>query len=897
MKSPVLVALLLGVMVGRAESSNLVVNGSFANDRLHPGVPDFWQATGNPAIHQELRRDTGRDGGYSARLDCTQFAGDGGDYHVMLCQMGTVSVRRGQWYRLTFWAKAANLKAGAIELGLSNTRDWQGVGLAEAFTPGTQWEPFEFRFQARRDLPAADSRLQFYHRNTGTFWLADVALVETNEGREWFPQIATAGVKNFIPNSSFECGGANWGSYTYGLPGWAGNLDRLEGGVDATAAEHGQHSLKIALNAATEPVYHFDYYEPVRQPVRRVLAANRGWFHIQPGEPLTLSAWLRTDADAVIAQMAVIEAPEQVQHHPVTVTTRWQRCEFSFTPTQPFLFIAVGLDLEESKRDAATLWVDAVQLERGPRATDYEPRTPVESFLATDFPGNLFTNVTAGLRFRLRAFNNSDRSQNLTGKLAVTDFFDQTAYENRPTLLLPPHVGATLTLSNIVRGRRGFFRAKWTTPSDTQTLRCAVVTDEQLDSPFGFNHVYPWDFLVERAGKAGIHWWRDWSAQWQLVEPEPGQFDFRRSDEQINRVLSRANGRVDVLLPFPSAAWSTSARPEAVAKAAGDNRELRTRLPLAYAPRNLADFGHFAAEVVRHYPRHAVFQVLNEPVYTDYALPRQFGYTVDDYVRLLEVATRAMKAARPDCRIVGGLSAGVQAGWTRDFVTKGGLQFLDVFDFHIYDPAHPIAVDEASFSELENLMRAQGGPKPFWVTEWGCYADDDPACLPQTTGDETMNRCRWKSERAAAEHIVKFATVALAHGGEKFFFHAGTCGTINGPDSASVLFAYGGEPRKNFATVAAWARLVGAGEHAQKLAVEGLDAYVVRTPRENAGGNAVAIAWVDGGTTRPMALGSSVTGYDLMGNELPRGKVTLGETPIYLTAPQVRAIVWGLKDR
>ena len=77
-------------------------------------------------------------------------------------------------------------------------------------------------------------------------------------------------------------------------------------------------------------------------------------------------------------------------------------------------------------------------------------------------------------------------------------------------------------------------------------------------------------------------------------------------------------------------------------------------------------------------------------------------------------------------------------------------------------------------------MRAHGGPKPVWITEWGCYADDDPPCVPQTVGDATMNRCRWPSERAATEHIVKFTAVGFAHGVRKIFFHAGTCGTING---------------------------------------------------------------------------------------------------------------------
>ena len=69
-------------------------------------------------------------------------------------------------------------------------------------------------------------------------------------------------------------------------------------------------------------------------------------------------------------------------------------------------------------------------------------------------------------------------------------------------------------------------------------------------------------------------------------------------------------------------------------------------------PQDLADFGKYAAEVVRRYRQeqpHAVthYQILNEPIYTNYALPRQFGYTLADYLRLLEAGSRAMKAADP----------------------------------------------------------------------------------------------------------------------------------------------------------------------------------------------------------------------------------------------------------
>jgi len=890
--------------LGHAAETNLVSNGSFERSQTKPGVPDDWSCTGNPAVQQQLTLDTGRDGKHCAKLLCSAFDGDGPDFHAMICQTGIVSVRQGQWYRITFWAKAEGIKGGAVELALSDTRRWERVGLEEVCSPGAQWARFEFLFRAGKDLAATDSRLQFWFKGTGTLWLDDVVLAESDGGLQWLPQISTEGVKNFVPNSSFECGAANWGSFTYGLSGWAGNLYRLEAEPDGAVAQHGGHSLKIALTPATLPVYSFDYYEPVRQPIRRVLAANHGWFHVKPGEKLTLSASLRADTEGVAAQLVALEAPFHFSSRQATVGKEWQRHEFTFTPAQPFLFIAVGLDLVASGRDAATLWVDAVQLERGDHATAYEPRQPVESFIETSAMGNIFTNPAAGMAVTLRAFNNTDQEQTVRGKLQVIDFFDHVALTEGPDLNVAPHRNATLTLPLLCQGRQGFFRATWiprsfaTIPSSKMgsfsSLRCAIITPaaaDLADSPLGFNHAYPWDFLVRLAREAGIVWWRDWSAKWQTVEPVKGKFDFSAADTQIQRVLD-LDSQVEVLLPFPSANWSTTARAEEVEKAAGNDTYLRARLPLSYPPADMNEFGAYAAEVARHYTQSkpsAVthFQILNEPVYTDYALPRKFGYALADYLRVLEAGSRALHAADPQCRVVGGISANLADGLTRDFVAQGGLRWVDVFDLHMYDPPRPAESFEEPFAALETLMRANGGPKPVWITEWGCYADDDPPCVPASVGDAAMNRCRWPSERAATEHIVKFTAVSFAHGVRKIFFHAGECGTINGPDAGGVLFEYGGTPRKMYAGVAALTRLLGVPDECVKTAhADGLCAYVFR-----AKDRLVAIAWCEAGKSRKLKPAPAVQAYDIMGDRFLLREAVLEQSPLYLVGKSTEAVL------
>src|ERR1035437_8075366 len=108
--------------LGHAAGINLVADGSFEQSQSKAGVPDEWSSAGNRAIQQQLTLDTGRDGQRCAKLACTEFSGDGPDFHVMICQSGKISVRQGQWYRITFWAKAEGIQGGAIEVALSDTQ-------------------------------------------------------------------------------------------------------------------------------------------------------------------------------------------------------------------------------------------------------------------------------------------------------------------------------------------------------------------------------------------------------------------------------------------------------------------------------------------------------------------------------------------------------------------------------------------------------------------------------------------------------------------------------------------------------------------------------------------------------------------------------------------------------
>jgi len=254
---------------------------------------------------------------------------------------------------------------------------------------------------------------------------------------------------------------------------------------------------------------------------------------------------------------------------------------------------------------------------------------------------------------------------------------------------------------------------------------------------------------------------------------------------------------------------------------------------------------------------------------------------------MVRAAAPALRRANPNCQVIAGIGSGPDAELTRQFVAEGGLAAADILDLHMYDP--PLAPEhfDRAFASLENLMRQHAVLKPIWITEWGCYADDDPACVPISVGDSTMNHCYWPNERAATEDFVKFTAVSFAHGVRKVFFHAGVCGAINGPDAASIFFEYGGAPRKIFAGAAAWTRLVGVPKRCSKI-INGNGLYAAVF--EVVEGSAVAVAWCSGTREFDLQLPEAASAFDIVGKPMEDKKVLIGQSPVYIRTKSAESL-------
>lgn len=690
----------------------------------------------------------------------------------------------------------------------------------------------------------------------------------------WYPALPPAPGPNLVPNGQLECGLAGWGGLGAGPAdlAWAGNVFRAEAVWDPHGGPGGAACAWIDPRSSE---FAYDYYHPEQSALSHLALASLGWIHVDPGQDLTLAASVRTTGPAGRVELAVHEPGGVVEREEVAAGPDWQRVRFTAQPHGGNVFVSIG--------SSSRLAVAAVQLERGPRATPCGAREPVEAFLDTDHEGNRFTDPPAGLTLVIRTANHSANPATIVGDLVVTDFYDREVARLAVRVRLAPHATETKRIAGLARGLAGFFRVRWA-PAGNE-LRCSDFPPLPGDAPrlFGCNHAYPWDFLNRLASAAGIGAWRDWSAQWQVVEPERGRFDFLVPDRLIDR--ERALGAVDVLLPFPSAAWSSSAKPERyggyLRQAPDPLHYLAERLPLSFPPRDLADFGAYAARAAARYGRpNTAIQILNESVFTTYSLPSRLGFGLADYLRCLAVASTAIRAAAPQVTIVGGISTNVDRPLTRDFVAQGGLRWVDVFDLHVYEQRSAEAF-ERPLAELAATMRARGEARPIWITEWGCYGDDTPCSDPLTGYDALMeHEGRWPSERAAAEHLVKFGAVALAQGVRRIFLHPGPCGEVNGPASGSVLFAYGGEPRKILPCLAEFTRRVGVPEScAARVTRGGVHGCVF--PRA---GRFVAVAWAETGRERPLARVRDIAAWDVMGNRMQAAAVTLGAAPVYLEA-------------
>jgi len=881
-----------GAAAGAPNGASVVANGSF--EELRGGVPAEWAAAGDEAVKQKLSAAAGKVGKSCAELHCSSYSHRGPSSHAMLAQVGKVALKKGQMYRFSCWLRAEGLRSRYVRAAISDTSNWTNCGLQTGFAVARSWRRFEVFFTASRTVRAS-SRLQFWFTETGTLWVDDVRIVPVrNLQRAFTRRIEPAGGKNLLPNASFECGRDGWASL--GKPvGW-GNMSGLFGRVVAARGVHGSHCLRIDLGGGKTEIDHFDYFDPVRVVQSAPLAANLGWVEVQRGKTYTLSVHLRASRNGAAGKLFVRQCDPGGwpihQTKQVVLSEKWRRFSLSVTAARDYLFVAVGPDLAE-KDGAATVWIDAVQLESGDAATDFAVREAVEIGLETGRFGNVFF---LGEPVKLIVGGRNETTRDVTVRLEAEaeDFFGKTA-SLAPQGLAIAAGDSARTPWPLKLSDPGYYLLKFSCRGGVlrrRRMRLAVIQRyEHADSPFGINHAPPTAALCRLLRSAGVVWARDWSWKWQHVEPRRGRFDPAVADAQVNRVLATGMRQACLLPPFPSSNWASTAPKSVATKGYPGNR-----LRMAYAPKDPELLGEYIEKCVRHCAgRVSVWEFLNEPVFTNYALPSASkglpgaAYSVGDYVRLLKVAHAAMKRADPKCRVIGGIAGGPRLLMS-EFLAAGGLDHIDVLNLHMYPgKALPETYIEP-MAELRRRMHARGKVRPIWITEYSYYAADELPWEPFVGATGWAAARLLRDERQCADYCVRFAAVMLASGAEKVFYHSGASGEVNRPQLECCLLGCAGLPRKVFAAQAAMAGILGPRPRfARRLAApaEGVHACAF-----DCGERAVVVAWVDpdlAGENCRLAPPAAAELYDIVGRRVEPGVRRLTSSPVYVVARSISA--------
>ncbi|MCX7424191.1 MAG: hypothetical protein NTW96_00915 [Planctomycetia bacterium] len=873
------------------EPVNLVANGDFSG--AAGGKLEKWATSGSPAnVAQTLSAEKDTDGKPFARLVCTHCERQGGDSHAMLAQNGQVNLIGDRLYQFSCRMRATGLASRTISVAIQETEGWIPSGLFTEFTVGPAWQQYKTMFRAARDV-GPTGRLQIWFAEPGTMDVADVRIVEVAaQTIEFSDTVAPAGDKNLVPNGSFELGGADWSSMGTGV-GW-GDLDSLHGTIQAGGTQ-GKSLLRIPLGGDHTPVLYFDYFDPLVKRELRPLAVSLGWIKVEKGAAYTLSCDMRSSVAGVRAVLGVRAKDPSAgdfndYSQPQVLTTTWRRYSLTFRPQRDWLFVFAGPDLPEEQR--VDVDVDAIQLEKGDHATPFRPRTALEFAVEPSQPAGIFVEGEPNA-LALRLCNHAPRPATVAIDLQATDYADKPASLPCVSVDVPSMASMKRDLP-LPADWKGYYQIRATAKvggkAETAELRIAIVPPPAAgDSVCGINHAFVSADQIHLARKAGVTWYRDWSLKWQHIEPSRGEFRWERGDTQIDRVLRAGVMVLPLLPPFPSAGWNS----DAPASLAEGSSYPACRLRAAFAPKEPGELATFAGKAVRQYKdRIHLWEFLNEPVYTSYALPAdregKLGgkrYTPADYVALLEVAAKGMREADPACKVIGGI-AGPPNTMTREVIEAGCLKHVDVFNLHMYPGKRAPESYRAEMKDLLAMMDAHGGRKPIWITEFSYYGADN---LPRRPffprADNWAEERLLDSERQCADYTVRFFLVMLSHGVEKVFIHSGASGRANDPNYECALFDYGSVPRKLFAALAVLTDLLGP----RPVSVgESQVGDLGHAAAFETGKQSLVALWSEGDTPGPHVVipaGESLVVVNVVGRKRAGRDLGLSGSPAYLLGP------------
>jgi len=185
------------------------------------------------------------------------------------------------------------------------------------------------------------------------------------------------------------------------------------------------------------------------------------------------------------------------------------------------------------------------------------------------------------------------------------------------------------------------------------------------------------DTLLDKAADIGVKWTR-LGASWPSIEKEKGIYDWSETDIAFTRIYEKG------ITPFVTLGRGNKLYTELttyddpkLAEIYGYRPAPPTRNPEALK----AWLRFVRATVEKYKDRIKYWEVWNEPNHRNY-----WGAPPDgkDYGNLLKVTASLIKEIDPEAIVIGGSMAGINPGFTEDFLSVGTADLIDIISYHNY---------------------------------------------------------------------------------------------------------------------------------------------------------------------------------------------------------------------
>jgi len=138
------------------------------------GIPDEWTFSSENRQASFVREQGGLENlPHAVRISVPE-AKEERRTSAMLAQHG-VPIREGQWYRISFYARASHLTAKQFLFAVQETTRWQSLLEYQRVSPDETWREYVFLLKGRGTADK-NTRLQIWFDGSGTLWIANVQI-------------------------------------------------------------------------------------------------------------------------------------------------------------------------------------------------------------------------------------------------------------------------------------------------------------------------------------------------------------------------------------------------------------------------------------------------------------------------------------------------------------------------------------------------------------------------------------------------------------------------------------------------------------------------------------------------------------------------------------------------